>query len=596
MVEFNMPQGARTIELGCGESPRPEFTVHVDKRALDGVDFQVDLEEPNWPIQDSEFDGAYAAYVMEHVSWRLIKQFLGECHRILKHGGTLCVVTPNTEAQVHWALQHPEGWDGRGFFESASGLLYGDQDYPDNAHKAFLSPKVMKLLLEESGFEEVTVHPYGARQTDMCTVARRSAESPVDEITNIQAEMKGVISHQAPEHKEPHAVTQILTPQEMYDRHYFNGGHKVGGYAREGYWDYPCHEVTARKILELRPESVLELGCARGYVLKRLEDRGVRVCGLDVSEHCYLTRAIRDMRVCNLWVEKWPIKDGEFDLCFSQAFLEHVPEEHLEHVLSEMHRVSKRCLHGIDFGERDDGFDRTHCTLRPKDFWIDKFFARFSPAYPFLLRSKEELEQGPLPQDYLKGDGKVKLNAGSFTHMFHNGWVNLDIVDLRQWAAQQGYQFIHHDLKNGLPMFGTASVDLLYCSHVIEHFSYQDGLKLLKEFRRVIKPEGALRISCPDAQMLLNHYANDKLHYFDEVSEGCASSKTRAKKLHELLNAGHLATYDLDTLKEQLAEAGFARSEYVEFRHSMSEAGARILRETLDQFPCLSLYVEALPT
>src|SRR5258706_6437358 len=45
-----------------------------------------------------------------------------------------------------------------------------------------------------------------------------------------------------------------------FDRDYFNGGAKVGGYAHEGYWDYPVHWTPFRKVMELKPESVLEIG------------------------------------------------------------------------------------------------------------------------------------------------------------------------------------------------------------------------------------------------------------------------------------------------------------------------------------------------
>lgn len=101
---------------------------------------------------------------------------------------------------------------------------------------------------------------------------------------------------------EPAAIEQAIaeaskTPamprEEMFDKEYFNGGKRVGGYANDAwgsYRDFPCHAITAAHVLARRPESVLEIGCARGYVLKRVQDAGIYGVGLEISRHCHMTR------------------------------------------------------------------------------------------------------------------------------------------------------------------------------------------------------------------------------------------------------------------------------------------------------------------
>jgi len=42
--------------------------------------------------------------------------------------------------------------------------------------------------------------------------------------------------------------------KELFDKHYFNGGGKVGGYAYEGYWDYPIHWVTFEHLMSNNPK------------------------------------------------------------------------------------------------------------------------------------------------------------------------------------------------------------------------------------------------------------------------------------------------------------------------------------------------------
>jgi SAM-dependent methyltransferase len=367
----------------------------------------------------------------------------------------------------------------------------------------------------------------------------------------------------------------------VFDKDYFHGGKKVGGYANEGYWDYPVHWTTFRKVMEYKPESVLELGAARGYILRRLEDEGVRVKGLEISEHCRLTRAINDIVTWDITQTPWPVKDKEFDLCLSVAVLEHIPEDKLPAVFAEMARTCKRGLHGIDLHD-DDHFDQTHCTIRPQDFWEE----RLPPGH--IGVDKEALEAGPVQVP--TGTG-VKLNIGSFTTMFHHGWRNVDRIPLGPWAAQHGYSFTHWDILNGIP-YDENIVDLIFTSHMFEHLSYEEGARFLAECHRVMKPGGVLRVLVPDAGVILAKHAAGTLGDFDEMSETAAMRPTSAGKLYELLCAEHRAIYDAGTLGNALIEAGFPADNVwqLPFRKSASPV---MQRETTDLYADLSLIMEA---
>jgi len=67
--------------------------------------------------------------------------------------------------------------------------------------------------------------------------------------------------------------------------------------------------------------------------------------------------------------------------------------------------------------------------------------------------------------------------------------------------------FIPIDRKLGteaFPLEGYAdnSVDEIYASHILEHFSYADAVKALAEWFRVLKPGGRMRIAVPDLQKI----------------------------------------------------------------------------------------------
>lgn len=561
MIPFTADQ--TVLEVGGGENPK--FHPNLDMRSLPTVDVVADLSE-KWPVPGDTYDGVYSSYVIEHVSWRKLKGFVSELFRVTKPGGTVCVITANTEAQMRWALEQGDDYD------RVAQCLFGDLDYPENSHKAALSPGFAIKLFREAGFTDVAVLPHGELKTDMIIEAKKAL-----------IEIPTGAAAWSPEERK-----------RAYDRRYFDGGRgDVGGYSREGYWDYPAHWITFREIMKHKPESVLEIGCARGYLLKRLQDEGIRAEGLEVSDHCYLTRVCDGVQVWDLTQTPWPFKDQEFDLCFSAAVLEHIPAAKIDAIAAEIRRVTKRGLHGVDFGDHDDGFDKTHCLFREKAWWIEKLNDPVNPVIPTgsfsqLVFDKEDLERGPANPP--GPDGLVKLNCGSFTTMFHHGWHNIDQHPLEAFAAQHGFSYKRHDLRQGIPAT-SGSVDLIYACHFLEHLSIGDGLQFLKECARVMKPGGVLRLILPDALKLCVEYTQNRLGRYDELSDSCAGTQHQSIKLWELLFSGHLALYDMRSVTQTLKDAGFANVIAQKFRQSASPA---MKKQTLDIFPDLSLHVEAV--
>lgn len=402
-------------------------------------------------------------------------------------------------------------------------------------------------------------------------------------------------------------------PEKMFDRRYFDGGGPWGGYAGEGYRDFPVHHVIARHVLERKPESVLELGCARGYTLKRLQDAGVIAEGVDVSQHCWLTRVCDRLYRHDLTLTPWePLCDAgsQHDLCFSIGFLDHLPTESLPAVVKEMARTCKRGLHGVNPDPLTDG-DRTRLSAGKSLHWWKQLFTTHAPGWPCEIVPKGELETAKSPdwqKAWMEGDGRLKLNLGCYATQFHFGWTNIDQHDLGAWAAAQGYHYQRHDLRGGIP-YHTASVDLLFLHHVLEHFDYKAGLSLLRECRRVIRPTGALRVVVPNMEVLCGMYAGRKLNLsrdyeggecesltqFDEMNTGCAESPTIAGKLWSLLCPDHQAGYDEETLCAALEEAGFDATP-ARFRFTAHDPVKQILRECVEMdYGGTSLFVDAVP-
>lgn len=177
----------------------------------------------------------------------------------------------------------------------------------------------------------------------------------------------------------------------------------------------------------------------------------------------------------------------------------------------------------------------------------------------------------------------IKLNIGSFTVMLPAPeWINLDIIDLSQYAKENGFMFRHVDVNQGLP-YTNSCVDLINASHLIEHLTVEEGLAFLKECWRVLKPGRKIRIGTPDTKVLAEAYLYSDMGKFNDIQpDEYKQSPSQADKFWRILTAGHKTCYDEVALKGILQEAGFEsilESEY---------------QPELDKFPEVSLYVEAI--
>jgi predicted SAM-dependent methyltransferase len=89
------------------------------------------------------------------------------------------------------------------------------------------------------------------------------------------------------------------------------------------------------------------------------------------------------------------------------------------------------------------------------------------------------------------------LNLGCGSH-YHPAWTNVDLQAV-------GQEVIGHDLRRPLP-FQDASFDVVYHSHVLEHFGKIEGKNFLVECARVLRPKGVLRVAVPDLEQIVRHY------------------------------------------------------------------------------------------
>lgn len=82
----------KTLILGAGKHQREPNADHLDMYPFPGINVLENLNNPKWSIPSDTYDHLNATHVIEHLDNLL--NFLNECHRILKKGGSLYAISP----------------------------------------------------------------------------------------------------------------------------------------------------------------------------------------------------------------------------------------------------------------------------------------------------------------------------------------------------------------------------------------------------------------------------------------------------------------------------------------------------------------------
>lgn len=164
----------------------------------------------------------------------------------------------------------------------------------------------------------------------------------------------------------------------IFDRDYFENGVAT---KKSNYKDYSWDRLgsyfqrTARHIVDLfKPKRTLDVGCAKGYLVKGLDELGVDAFGIDPSIYA-VTEAHPDIqdKIELEIAQSIPYPNNTFDVVTCFDVLEHIPARDVHKTLKEMLRVSKKwVLLRVVTREVENDKDSSHETIRDKDWWNKK--------------------------------------------------------------------------------------------------------------------------------------------------------------------------------------------------------------------------------
>jgi|GEM_PF-640135 len=148
--------------------------------------------------------------------------------------------------------------------------------------------------------------------------------------------------------------------------------------------------------------------------------------------------------------------------------------------------------------------------------------------------------------------GREYLNVGC-GYNFYDGFVNLD------WEWKPGvlpWDISRLD-KEQYP-FPDSTFKGIYTEHCIEHVDINAGWQNFREFYRILKPGGTLRVIVPDGEIYFNGWIAHRegkehdLPYAKQHNEA-----TPMISINRIFRYGHHFIYDFETMEYMLRTVGF---------------------------------------
>ncbi len=200
---------------------------------------------------------------------------------------------------------------------------------------------------------------------------------------------------------------------------------------------------------------------------------------------------------------------------------------------------------------------------------------------------------------------KLHFGPGKGWEKPSDDWKAVDV------DSERGDIVLNLNQVDELP-FEDSSVDCIYGSHIFEHVSILNSLKIFKECYRILKPGGIIRIVVPDARRSIEEYLAGNEDYFkkkierlerlwktpdytmfEALREDFISRSNQKKILGHTL--AHQNAWDFESLKAELTRAGFPQVKQQAFQVSDSnEFGFEGDYKAEANNYNYSLYVEAI--
>jgi len=137
---------------------------------------------------------------------------------------------------------------------------------------------------------------------------------------------------------------EVIKISRKFEKHYFDGSRKYGygGYYYDGRWIAVAKNIKQNYNLK-KGSKVLDIGCAKGFLVKDLLSLGIDAYGIDISKYA-IKNCEKEVigRLHQGSADKLPFPDNSFDFVISINAIHNFNKRGVLKSLKEISRVSKK--------------------------------------------------------------------------------------------------------------------------------------------------------------------------------------------------------------------------------------------------------------
>lgn len=139
---------------------------------------------------------------------------------------------------------------------------------------------------------------------------------------------------------------------------------------------------------------------------------------------------------------------------------------------------------------------------------------------------------------------------------FHPAWTIIDYFKKADGTLSLPGSFaIHHDLMSLQPLpIETATAELIYSSHTLEHVNNKAVAFFLKEAYRILKPGGIIRIVTPDIKLTYRAWQENDVDFFYWVKNSYSANNWHEYNLRIPLREASLTQIFLEDFAAAVSE------------------------------------------